>query len=80
MGHYTRNGVDCFSPDDTEKSFYIPYDSSLSEIIEQVKVKFGDKIDFEDVTITPEYIHVMALGYDLYDSSDYENYLRISIE
>lgn len=80
MGHYKRDGIDCFQPDDTENTFYIPYSASLSDIVEQVKEKFGSEVDFEDVTITPEYIHTHALGYDLYDASDYDNFLKISIE
>lgn len=80
MGYYTQNGIKCFSPDDTETEFYLEYDASLSDIIEKVKEKFGSNVNLEDVTVTPEYIHTHALGYDMYDPSDYSNFLKISID
>ena len=80
MAHYKENGVHCFSPDDAETEFYIKEDATLSEIIEKAKEKFGENVDFEDITITAEHIHTVAIGYNRYDAFDYTNYLVVSID
>lgn len=80
MGYYKENGVQCFSPDDTETEFYIKEDATLSEIIEKAKEKFGENVDFEDITITAEHIHTDAIGYNRYDAFDYTDYLVVSFD
>ena len=67
-----------YSPDDTDDYFYLLSNSeySLSEIIEKAKEKW-ENITLDQITIRSEYIHTRCIYYDLYDPSDYENYLII---
>ncbi|RJQ30301.1 hypothetical protein C4565_00520 [Candidatus Parcubacteria bacterium] len=71
-----EKGIQSFRPDNSENQFYIPYGAALSDIIEMAKEKWGD-VSLESVCIHSEYIHTDCLGYDVYDSGDYTNYLRI---
>jgi hypothetical protein len=73
------NGTRSFSPDDTDKKFYT-HEQSISSLIEIIKEKFGDAVDLENVMISSENIQVSCLGYDLYDGSDYMNFLVVELE
>lgn len=82
MGYETRPGIHghtirTFWPDDTDTEFFLCGTQSLTEIIELVKEKWPG-IDLDDINIEPQNIHTDCLGYDLYDSSDYTNFIRIS--
>lgn len=69
-------------PEDTENDIYISANYSdvpLSEIIENVKEKWPNAT-FDDISIAAEYIHTSRITYDLYDASDYTNFLHISYE
>lgn len=68
-----------FTPKDTETTFYILGESSLSNIIDLVKEKWGEDTDLDDVTIESEYIHTRCINYDLYDSSDYDEYIVVTL-
>lgn len=57
---------------------YGMFGHSLAELIEMAQAHFGADIDLNDFQITAEHIHTDHIGYDLYDSSDYTNYLVIS--
>lgn len=79
MGYYTRNGgIRCFDPDDTDTEMYLlPNNLSLEDIIEKTNEKWpGAK--FSDIEITSKKIHTDCLGYDLYDPSDWTDYLIIT--
>jgi len=84
MGLYKDSrGINCFSPDDTDETFYIPtgwmdHRVCISDIIEKAKEKWPDGYELEDLNITAEYIHTDCLGYDLYDAGDYTNYIKIT--
>jgi hypothetical protein len=85
MGQYTRPSttITDFKPDDTDTVMYLNCNYitfTLSEIHEKCKEKWGADIQMEDISITSEYIHTRCLGYDLYDSSDYENFLVLSYD
>ena len=82
MGYSYRNGgqIKDFWPDNTPGILYI--ESSYAEIgfadiIHQIVTHFGDGIPLTDFTISAEYIHTSCLTYDLYDSSDWTNFLVI---
>lgn len=81
MGYYYEkhwNGQSkYYTPDDTSVCFYIKNETTLTDIIERCKDKWGEDIDMNKITITPEYIHTDCIGYDLYDAGDYTNYLCI---
>jgi len=66
-----------YTPTNDSNTLYIQYTSSLSDLITQIREHFGPDISFDDITITPEYIHTRCLTYDCYDRSDYDNYLVI---
>lgn len=65
-------------PVDTDDTLYILENTTLSVMLDAIKEKWGD-VNFDDVTINAQYIHTRCLGYDLYDASDYDNYLVITL-
>ncbi len=70
-----------YEPEDTENTIYIYASSSygvdLQEIIDRATKKWPG-ISLEDLQIGAEYIHTRCLKYDLFDSSDYHNYIVIT--
>lgn len=82
MGYSTRNKgqIQCFWPDETDTGFYLEYSTTLSDILNQARVKWGEDIDLTKLKISPQYIHTDCLTYDCYDSSDYTNFLLIEYE
>lgn len=68
-------------PVDDETTMWIPMhgDKSLSDIIDFAKEKWPDK-DFSEITIDSENHHQYCIHYDLHDSSDYVQYLVLSVE
>ena len=82
MGHYKRNGVECFTPDDTDTKIYLPSSDYqyLGSIIKKIKDKWGDDANLDDFVISAEYIHTECLYYDRYDPSDYENFIVIEYD
>lgn len=68
-----------YRPQDTETTIYLlsSPDWDLRAIMDMVERKWGITHLYDQVTIRAEYIHVRCIGYDLYDSSDYDNYLVI---
>lgn len=67
-----------FNPDNTDTEIYISSETGLSEILEMCKEKWGE-INFCDITISAEHIHTQCLGYDRYDSSDYTDFIKITL-
>lgn len=77
MAEYlTTSGIRAFTPDDDEDTIYLVYGRPLNEIIEKVNEKWPGT-DFSKIEIEAQHIHTYALGYDLYDSSDYDDYIVI---
>ncbi|AUR84706.1 hypothetical protein NVP1063O_039 [Vibrio phage 1.063.O._10N.261.45.C7] len=66
-----------YTPEDTDYKFYVLGETYLTCILDQIKEKWGD-VDFSCIEIEPENIHTRCLGYDLYDSSDYDDYLVVT--
>lgn len=78
MGIYTDGaGIKCFRPDDTEDTLYFHSDLTIGEIIDFSKRYFGTD-DVSNFIVTAEHIHTDCINYDLYDVSDYTNYIRIT--
>lgn len=67
-------------PVDTENDMWLPGDSSLSlsDVLERVKEKWPN-VNIEDVDITAVNHHQYSIGYDLHDSSDYVQYIYVSL-
>ena len=80
MAHGTREGgIQTFWPDDTEDTLYIDnglFESSLEEIWKKIRAKWPG-IKMSELSFGAEHIHTNCLGYDLYDSSDYTNFICI---
>lgn len=83
MGYSTRQGlwggtIKTYWPDDTEDTMYLTSNSqhSLAAIINICKEKWPDT-DFNDLLFESEKIHTDCLDYDLYDSSDYTDFIII---
>lgn len=78
MGYSTdHRGIRSFVPDDDENTLHIQQSSNLGDLIERIKEHFGQDSKLEDFSITADYIHTDCLGYDLFDRSDWTNYLII---
>lgn len=83
MGYYkTFSGIDCFEPDNTESILYI--DSAcghdFSDIIERIEKHFKIQFDPSKFLIYSEHIHTYCIYYDMYDASDYANYIVIELK
>lgn len=83
MGNTTApNGIRNFTPDNTSDTLYIEagvyMTLTLGDILDKVRAHFGDDINFDDLTINAEHIHTRCLGYDLYDPSDYDEFIVIT--
>lgn len=77
---FENKGNDCF-PVDTENDMWIDASSSLSlsDILEKAKEKWPD-VSLENISIESVNHHQYCIGYDLYDSGDYVEYIYLSIE
>lgn len=78
MGYYkNQSGIDCFEPDNDTTTLYIRAGCgyTLSEIFEKCKEYFGESTSLDNIEITSEKIHTDCIYYDLYDSSDYTDYI-----
>jgi len=66
-----------FRPADTDTEFYLHTSANIEDILLAIKLKWP-KISLGDVEISAEHIHTRCLTYDLYDSGDYTDFLKIS--
>lgn len=79
MGYTTQGSIENYWPDDDDNTVYIPGDSgdiSLESIILIIRDKWPNT-KFDGITISSENIHTTCLTYDLYDSSDYTQFVII---
>lgn len=69
-----------FWPEDTDTELYIPSysNTSLADLIEKAKKHFGEDVSLEDLEIGSEYIHTNCITYDLFDSSDWTDFVVIT--
>ena len=65
-----------FLPDETDNEFYIVREASITEIMELANEKWQG--EWKDLVIRSEYIHTDCIYYDLYNPSDYTEYLCIN--
>jgi hypothetical protein len=82
MGEYTNTrGIRCFLPDNTTTEVYLNGNVGycMREILEIARDHFGSKTDFEDVSVTSEYIQTECIGFDGYDPSDYAKYIVLTL-
>ena len=64
-------------PQNDENTLYIESDFyDLDEIINQAKEKWPN-VAISDLGVSAEHIHTSCLDYDLYDSSDWTNFIVI---
>jgi hypothetical protein len=73
MGHTVRD----YWPDDTDDSFYVEVTTTMADILERATAKWGT-VDLTKLLITAEHVHTKYLGYDLYDPTDWTNFLCIT--
>lgn len=79
MGYYTnRSGIKKFKPDDTENDLWVWGELDMDELMQSINDHFGDDVKLRELKITSEYIQTSCIGYDLYDPSDYTNFLHIT--
>ena len=66
-----------FWPKDTGKQFYLYGKTDLQTIMNRAHQKWSG-ITLSEIEIEPEYVHTDHLTHDLYDSSDWANFLCIT--
>jgi hypothetical protein len=83
MGYGTRPGtlghtIRTFWPDDTDTELYLDATQiwSLSDIHARIEDKWPGASS-ENILMSSEKIHTDCLGYDLYDPSDYTDFIII---
>lgn len=83
MGRTTRPGTEItdFYPDDTDTEFYIDtcWSPTLADVLDKAREKWGADVKLEQLHVEAEYIHTSCIGYDLYDPSDYTNFLHVTL-
>lgn len=81
MGYSTDSrGIRSFWPDDDKDTLHLQSFGGLSfdYIKEKMQQHFGACMEMEDFSIDADRIHTDCIGYDLYDPSDYTNFLIIT--
>lgn len=81
MGYSTRNNgaITDFWPDNDENTLYLTGPRTLAEIHDLAREHFGNRFKLGKIEIEPEYIHTSCLYYDQHDSSDWTNFLKITL-
>lgn len=64
-------------PENTEDTLYFRYETNLQSILDFIKQSWPD-VSFDDVSIEAQHIHTDHIGYDLYDSSDYTDFIVVT--
>ena len=78
---YRNGGQICgFWPDNTDTCFYLYGHHTFLEIWEMCERKFGENVNTADIKIETEHIHTRCLGFDSYDSSDWDTFLVITYD
>lgn len=82
MGYYTEGKIRNFYPDDTDTKMYIRSDENMSieELFAVANDHFKEKFDSMDVKISCEHIQTTHLGYDVYDPSDYTDFIVLELD
>ena len=79
MGYSCRGEIEDFWPDNTETELYIANcGMTLLYIIDAAKEHFGTDIDLDSLEIEAKKIHTSCITYDLYDPSDYTDFIVIT--
>lgn len=81
MGYSYRNGgqIKDWWPDDTATELWLSGESTIGEIMDRAKAKWGESIHIDSINIEPRYEHTSCLTYDQYDPGDYTNFLLITL-
>lgn len=81
MGYGTRGKeIRTFWPDDTETKLHLNSEEfrSLADLLEKVNQKWPG-VPSERIEISSQKIHTDCLGYDLYDSGDYTDFIILTL-
>lgn len=70
--------TNCF-PVDEDDTMWIEKGKTVKELMELAKIKWPD-VEFEDINIDVVHHHQYSIYYDSYDSTDYVDYLVLSVE
>jgi hypothetical protein len=84
MGYGTRGGslghtIRTFWPDDDENTLHIESNTcpTLAVLLEKAQEKWPG-VELHNIRISAEKIHTDCLGYDLYDSSDWTDFIILT--
>lgn len=82
MGYSKEGNIRKFWPDNTDDTIYIESigDYDLGDIILKAEEKWGNYIELEHIGISAETIQTNCLGYDGYDSSDYTDFIVLTLK
>lgn len=81
MGYSYRNEgqIKDFWPDNTDDTIYIESSSNPSLLyLMEVAQQNWPGVELSDITISSENIHTSCLTYDMYDPSDYTDFIIIT--
>lgn len=73
-------GMESLIPENTDNTLYIRSGGvSLMNIIDEAESHFGGSVDFGRLIVTSLRFHARCLTYDLYDPSDYDDYIVVEL-
>lgn len=74
--------MDSKIPEDTDKVAHLPmgFAPTLSEAVEIAKEKWGKDVDLNKIEVSAIHFHARCLGYDQYDSTDYDDYVVLELK
>lgn len=77
---YEKDGqmTNCF-PEDEDDTMWVQSGKTIKDLMELAKEKWPN-VAFEDISIDSVNHHQYCIYYDLHDSSDYVDYLVLSVE
>lgn len=69
-------------PENTPEVLYLlsGTSKSIADLLSEVKNHFGADVNLDDLLIESEYIHTRCLTYDLFDPTDYDDYLVVTLK
>jgi hypothetical protein len=68
-------------PESDENTLYIPTNSmsvTLDALMSLAKDHFGHDVDFSSLEVEGHELHTRCVTYDLYDPSDWDDYIIVS--
>lgn len=75
-GKRTPNGINTYWPDNDEDTIYLRGPIELQDILETIQSKWPG-CPMNEIEIEAEHINTDCIGFDVYDPSDYTDFIVI---